>query len=46
MADKIGAMQDVIDWLINARITNVRKVIGNQLIVDPKGYRDSGHTRP
>ena len=37
MADKIGKLQDVIDWLINSRITNVRKVIGNQLIVDPKG---------
>jgi hypothetical protein len=37
MADKLGPLQDVIDWLINSRITNVRKVIGNQLIVDPKG---------
>lgn len=37
MADKLGPLQDVIDWLINSRITNVRKVIGNQLVVDPKG---------
>lgn len=37
MIDKLSALQDVVDWLINSRITNVRKVIGNQLIVDPKG---------
>lgn len=37
MADKLGPMQDVVDWLINSRITNVRKVISNQLIVDPSG---------
>jgi hypothetical protein len=37
MADVLQPMQDVIDWLINSRITSVRKVIGNQLIVDPKG---------
>lgn len=37
MADKLGPLQDVIDWLINSRITNVRKVVGNQLVVDPKG---------
>lgn len=37
MVDKLGPMQDVVDWLINSRITNVRKVISNQLIVDPSG---------
>jgi hypothetical protein len=37
MADVLGPMQDVIDWMINSRITSVRKVIGNQLVVDPKG---------
>jgi len=37
MADKLGPMQDVVDWLINSRITNVRKVISNQLLVDPSG---------
>lgn len=37
MADKLGPLQDTIDWFINSRVTNVRKVIGNQLIVDPKG---------
>jgi len=35
LAEKLQPMQDVIDWFINSRITNVRKVIGNQLIVDP-----------
>lgn len=37
MVDKLSPIQDVVDWLINSRITNVRKVIGNQLVVDPKG---------
>lgn len=37
MADILGPMQDVIDWLINSRITSVRKVMSNFLVVDPKG---------
>ena len=29
-------LQDVINWLMNARITSVRKVISNLLVVDPQ----------
>lgn len=36
IAELLGPMQDVMDWLMNARITNVRKVIQNQLVVDPR----------
>jgi hypothetical protein len=36
LAGSIDALQDVITWFINARVTNVRKVIGNQLVVDPE----------
>jgi hypothetical protein len=36
LAGSIDALQSVITWFINARVTNVRKVIGNQLVVDPE----------
>ena len=36
IAELLGPMQDVMDWLMNARVTNVRKVMQNQLIVDPR----------
>lgn len=36
LADLVGPMQDILDWLMNARVTNVRKVIQNQLVVDPR----------
>jgi hypothetical protein len=36
IAELIGPMQDIMDWLLNSRVTNVRKVIQNQLVVDPR----------
>lgn len=36
LMDTIGMLADVITWFINSRITNVRKVIGDKLIVQPK----------
>lgn len=36
IAELIGPMQDVLDWLMNSRVTNVRKVMNNMLVVDPR----------
>jgi hypothetical protein len=36
LAELLGPLQDTITWFINARVTSVRKVISNYLIVDPK----------
>lgn len=36
IAELLAPMQDILDWLMNSRVTNVRKVIQNQLIVDPR----------
>lgn len=36
IAELLGPMQDIMDWLMNARITNVRKSIQNFFVVDPK----------
>jgi hypothetical protein len=36
LAELLAPMQDILDWLLNSRVTNVRKVIQNQLIVDPR----------
>lgn len=36
IAELLGPMQDVIDWLMNSRITNVRKSVQNFFVVDPK----------
>lgn len=36
IAELIGPMQDIMDWLLNSHVTNVRKVIQNQLVVDPR----------
>ena len=36
IAELLAPMQDVLDWLMNSRVTNVRKVVQNQLIVDPR----------
>jgi hypothetical protein len=33
----IGFLQNALTWFINSRVTNVRKVIGNRLVVDPAG---------
>jgi len=35
LSDVMDQLQSVISWFINARITNVRKVIGDKLIVNP-----------
>ena len=35
LSDTIDQLQSVISWFINSRITNVRKVIGDKLIVNP-----------
>lgn len=34
-ADFIGPFQDMISWLINSRMENVRTTVNNQFIVDP-----------
>lgn len=36
LAELLGPSQDIMDWLMNSRVTNVRKVIQNQLVVDPR----------
>lgn len=33
----IEAIQDVLSWFVNSHITSVRKVIQNQILVDPQG---------
>jgi hypothetical protein len=35
MADLIGPFQDIISWLVNSRMENVRTTLNNQFIVDP-----------
>jgi hypothetical protein len=34
-ADFIGPFQDMLSWIVNSRIENVRTVVNNQFIVDP-----------
>ena len=34
-ADFIGPFQDMISWLVNSRIENVRTTVNNQFVVDP-----------
>lgn len=36
IAELIGPLQDIMDWLLNSHVTNVRKVIQNRLVVDPR----------
>lgn len=36
IAELLGPMQDIMDWLLNARVTNVRKTVYNQAVVDPR----------
>lgn len=33
----LDKLQDAVSWFINSRITSVRKVIDNRLVVDPRG---------
>lgn len=35
LAEVLGPLQDAITWFVNARITSVRKVINNCMVVDP-----------
>jgi hypothetical protein len=35
MADMIAPFQDLLSWLVNSRMENVRTTINNQFIVDP-----------
>jgi hypothetical protein len=37
LAELLETLQDTATWFVNSRITSVRKVIDNRLIVDPKG---------
>jgi len=37
LSDSIDQLQSVLSWFINSRITSVRKVISNKIIVDPSG---------
>lgn len=48
LMDTIGTLSDVITWFINTRITNVRKVIQDKLVVQPKNVNmdDLSERRP
>lgn len=48
LSETIDKLQDVISFLINSHITSVRKVIQNQLVVDPEGVEmdDIRNRRP
>lgn len=35
LADDLKGMQEIMDWLMNSRVANVKKVIYNQLVVHP-----------
>lgn len=35
MVDLMGPIQDLISWMLNSHIANVRTVINNQIVVDP-----------
>lgn len=37
LPDLLEKIQEAVSWFINSRITSVRKVIDNKLIVDPRG---------
>lgn len=37
IADMCNELQETINWFLNSRITSVRKVISNWLVVDPTG---------
>jgi len=36
IVELLGPMQDMIDWLMNSRATNVRKAVQNFMVVDPR----------
>jgi hypothetical protein len=37
LAEVLMQLQDHANWFMNSRVTNVRKVIGDKLVVDPAG---------
>lgn len=37
LSDTIDGLQSLVSWFINSRITNVRKVISDKLVVNPDG---------
>ncbi len=41
LAEIVDGLQTTASWLINSRITSVRKIIDNRLIVDPSGIEIS-----
>jgi hypothetical protein len=46
MLDLLRPMQDVLDWLINSHIFNIRKVLNDMFIVDPSMVTISDFTDP
>ncbi|MDB4507388.1 hypothetical protein N9064_00700 [bacterium] len=36
LADALSHLQDIITWFCNSRVDNVKKVIGNKLVIDPE----------
>lgn len=42
LPDMLERIQDAVTWFINSRITSVRKVIDNKLVVDPRGIDIKG----
>lgn len=48
LMDTIGMLTDVISWFVNSRIANVRKIIGDKLVVQPKNVNmeDLNERRP
>lgn len=42
LPDLLEKIQEAVSWFINSRITSVRKVIDNKLIVDPRGIDIKG----
>lgn len=41
VSDLINELQSIMTWLINTRITSVRKTLQNQIVVDPEGVEMS-----
>lgn len=37
LSDTIGALQDVVSYLINSRLMSVRRSLDNNLVIDPSG---------
>lgn len=37
LSDSIDGLQSLVTWFLNSRVTSVRKVISDKLVVDPEG---------